>query len=117
MTNETVEILNDIKKWVRIIGIQQAKDLLDSAMSVNDSTSEEEHKIIYHLTDGNHGTRDIANHVPVGKDTVSNIQRMWSDMGLVEKDKQNQPYSKLIGLNEAGMEIPDIPETEKDDNE
>lgn len=117
MADETVEVLKDIREWVRLIGIQEAQDVLDHALSETDTISEEEHRIIYYLTNGENGARDIANHVSVSKDTISNRQQKGEAMGLVGRNRVNAPYTQYITLKEAGLEIPDIPDSEEANND
>lgn len=114
MTEDTDDILRDIRRWVKIIGIQEAKSVMDSALSAEDPDDQEELRIIYHLSDGDHATRDIAKHVSVGRQAVSNRQSSWSKMGLLEKEHSRAPYEHVISLEEAGLEVPDIPEPDEE---
>lgn len=117
MTEDTDDILRDIRRWVKIIGIQEAKSVMDDALSAEDAEDQEELRIIYHLSDGEHSTRDIAEYVSVGRQAVSNRQSSWSKMGLLEKEHSRAPYEHVISLEEAGLEVPEIPEPEEDSEE
>lgn len=117
MSDETVTVLKDIQRWVKIIGIQEAREVLGNALSGNDDDENKELRIIYHLTNGENSTRDIARHVSVGRGAVSSRQQQWAKMGLVEKEHQRAPYKNLISLEEAGLEVPEIPEPEGNDND
>lgn len=112
MSNGTETILKDIRRWVKIIGIQEAKDVMLDALSDNDPDEQEELRVIYHLTDGDTSTRSIASHVSVGKDAISSRQQRWAKMGLVEKEHANAPYKHIISLEEAGIDVPEIPDSE-----
>lgn len=108
MDSEALSVLDEIRRWVRIIGIQEAREVLEDALSDEIEKKEEELRIIYHLTNGENSTRHIASHVSVSRMTVSNRQRQWAKMGLVEKSSPNSPYQHVISLEEAGMEVPEI---------
>jgi len=117
VTEDTDDILRDIRQWVKIIGIQEAKYVMDEALSAEDSEAQEELRIIYHLTDGEHSTRDIAEYVSVGRQAVSNRQSSWSKMGLLEKEHSRAPHEHVISLEEAGLEAPEIPDPEEESDE
>lgn len=112
MTEDTDDILRDIRRWVKIIGTQKAKSVMEEALSADDPKTEKELRVIYHLTNGENSTRDIAEHVSVSRQTVSNRQGGWSKMGLVEKDHPQAPYESIISLEEAGIEVPEVSDLE-----
>jgi DNA-binding MarR family transcriptional regulator len=117
VTEDTDDILRDIRRWVKVIGIQEAKSVMDDALSAEDPEDQEELRIIYHLSDGEHSTRDITEHVSVGRNTVSRRQKSWAKMGLLEKEHSRAPYEHVISLEEAGLEVPEIPEPEEESEE
>ena len=117
MTEDTGDILRDIRRWVKVIGIQEAKAVMDDALSAEDSGDQEELRIIYHLSNGENSTRHIAEHVSVGKDAISTRQKSWAKMGLLEKEHSRASYEHVISLEEAGIEIPEIPEPEEEPEE
>jgi DNA-binding MarR family transcriptional regulator len=100
-----------------VIGIQEAKSVIDDALSAEDPEDQEELRIIYHLSDGENSTRDIAEHVSVKKDAISARQKSWAKMGLLEKEHSRAPYKNVISLEEAGLEVPQIPEPEEESEE
>lgn len=117
MTEDTDDILRDIRRWIKIIGIQEAKSIMNAALSAEDPEDQEELRIIYHLSDGEHSTRGITEHVSVGRSTVSRRQKSWAKMGLLEKEHSRVPYEHIISLEEAGLEVPEISEPEGDTEE
>ena len=117
MTEDTDDILRDIRRWVKLIGIQEAKTVMDDALSAEDSEDQEELRLIYYLSDGEHSTRDIAKYVSVGKDAVSARQKSWAKMGLLEKEHSHASYHSIISLEEAGLEAPGIPDLEEESDE
>ena len=68
---DMIDVLEDIKRWVKIIGIQEAKPTLDAVLSAEDEQEEYELRIIYHLSDGEHSSADIENYVSVSSRTIS----------------------------------------------
>lgn len=112
--DEAVEVLKDIRRWVKIIGIQEAKGVLEDFLTSEDEDEQRELRIMYHLTDGEHSTSEIADYVSVSGRTVSRRQNEWARAGLVEREVSNEPYEHIISLVEAGLDVPDIPEPEAD---
>lgn len=117
MSEETVSVLKDIQRWVKIIGIQEARDVMSDALSADDEEEETELRITYHLSNGENSTRNIANHVSHGRDWVSNRQQQWAKMGLVEQEHSRSPYEHVITLEEAGLEVPEIPTSEEENDD
>lgn len=114
---EAVEVLKDIRRWVKIIGIQEAKGVLEEFLTSEDKDEQQELRIIYHLTDGEHSIREIAQHISSSRGTVRRRQNEWARAGLVEREGSYEPYEHVISLVEAGLEVPDIPEPEIDEEE
>jgi len=110
VTEDTDDILRDIRRWVKIIGIQEAKSVIDDALSAEDAEEEEQLRLVYHLTDGEHSTRDIYDYADFGRNKIINLQKSWSKMGLLEKEHTRAPYESVISLEEAGLEVPEVPD-------
>lgn len=112
---EMLAVLKDIRRWVKLTGLEDAREKVHEAISDPDTEKEQENKIIFHLTDGERGNRGIAEHVSVSSSTVGNRRSEWAKMGLLEQPGPGEPYQKLITLEEAGIEVPEVPEPEGDD--
>lgn len=112
VSDEVIEVLQDIRRWLKIIGLQEAKPLLTDALSSEDEEEQKELRIIYHLTDGEHSTRDIASRISYSRFYISSRYSEWSNMGLIERDSPNSSYHHIVSLEEAGIEVPDIPDPE-----
>lgn len=117
MSDEVVEVLKDIQRWVQIIGIQEAREVMEDGLSDDDEVVQNDLRIAYHLTNGDNSTRDIATHVSGGRDWVSSRQRQWAKMGLVEQEHSRAPYEHIITLEEAGMDIPEVPTDEEENDD
>jgi len=76
--NETLDVLKQIEKWIRITSIPIVKEILASALK-----SGEERKI-YNLSDGRNQT-EIAKLAKVSQPTVSNYWKKWAKIGIVEQ--------------------------------
>lgn len=116
MTEDSEDILRDIRRWLKIMGLQEAKPLLTDALTHDDDQRQEDLRTTYHLTNGENGKQEIAKYITFSRGWVSDRQNEWANLGLVERDKPNSPYEHLIGLEEAGIEIPDIAEPEEESN-
>lgn len=112
--DDIVQVLQDIRRWVKLIGLEDAREKVHEAVLDEDDNTKRENKIIFYLTDGERGSANIAQYVSVSYDTVSRRRQEWAKFGLMEKPAANKPYRKLITLEEAGIDIPDIPELEED---
>lgn len=120
VTEDSDDILRDIRRWVKIIGLQEAKPVLLDALSDEDEERERDLRITYHLTDGEHGRRDIALHISYSRQWIGDRHSEWANLGLIERDSPNSSYRHVISLKEAGIEVPDIPdpdEKEEDEDE
>lgn len=117
MSDDTDDILRDIRRWVKIIGIQEAKPVLEDALTTDDPEKEEKLRLTYHLTNGENSTRDIAKIVDWHYATISKKQSEWAEMGIVDRANSSESYSHVISLDEAGIEVPDIPEPDEQGGE
>lgn len=115
MSEEELQVLKDIRRWLKLSTISDARVRLEEAVSADSDEVEEENKIIFHLTDGSRGANTISEYVSVSHDTVNSRQSAWAEMGLLEKPGPTSPYRKLLTLEEAGFDIPDIPDLDDDD--
>ena len=87
------------------------------ALSSEDSKQEKDLRISYHLSDGEHSVRTIADHVSVSRTSVSNYQKQWARMGLLEREHSRASFESVISLEEAGIEVPEIPQPDDDGTE
>lgn len=117
-SEELIDILDDIRRWVKLLGIEEARSKLRNAISSKSQKKELESKMIFHLTNGDRTGSEIASLAEVSQSTVSRRHREWAELGLLEKREENQPYDKLITLQEAGLDVPEIQgEDDNNDNE
>jgi transposase len=82
--------------------MKEVKTVLTSALDADQK------KLIYHLSDGNKGSVEIAQQSGVSDFTVRNYWRQWSKLGIVEamKVRRGDRYKKTFDLEDFGIEIP-----------
>lgn len=112
---DMVDLLQDIRRWLKFSNISEARSKVTDAVENGDDEVQRDNKIIYHLSDGEHSSRDIAEYVSVSFQTVNARQSDWADLGLLEKPSGNSSYQKLVELDEVGLSAPDIPEDTGDE--
>lgn len=115
--SKTDELLEEMLKWQKFRGMQEAKKVLREVLSSEDEEKQRELRIAYELTDGEYSTSNIASRISVSHVTVSNWQNKWSELGLVSKESAQDSYEHLISLENLGLDVPEIPEPEEEDDE
>ncbi len=97
------EALNEIKQWSRLIGFPAAKVALETALNT------EEKKIVYHLSNGNRSTKEIASLSGVNIRYVSEWGQSWEAIGILMQSKSTTVKGrrqKLFELSDFGIPIP-----------
>jgi len=100
--DEQTEILKDILKWIKFSGMKEVRNIL---MGILDN---EQKRLIYHLSDGNNGSIDIARAANVGATTVRRYWESWSRTGIVESlsIQGGLRYKKIFELEDFGFNVP-----------
>lgn len=100
--NEQTTLLREIVKWLRFTGMKEVKSVLTSALDTDQKS------LIYHLSNGNNGSVEIAQQSGVSDFTVRNYWKQWSKLGIVEAMKvgRGDRYKKTFDLEDFGIEIP-----------
>jgi len=121
MPDRQTEILEEMLNWIRFMGMNEAREVIDGALTYEDNEKKERNaRIAYELTDGINSTTDIEDYIDYSYRWVSSRQSEWAKVGIVEKPAENQSYEHLASLTELGLHCPEIPEPdskEKDDGE
>ena len=101
-TNGVEELLSEILKWIRFSGAKEVKGVLTSALDTDQK------KLVYHLSDGDNGTVEIANQSGVSDFTVRTYWKQWSKLGIVEaiKVRRGDRYKKSFDLEDFGIDVP-----------
>ena len=101
--DKMIDLLEDIRKWIRFQGWRNIKKIL------LDTLKTDEDKLVYHYSDGR-SSRGVAEKTPVSHSTVTNMWEKWAKIGIVEplQVQRGTRYRKIFLLEEFGIEIPEI---------
>lgn len=96
--------LNELLKWTKFAGMQQLRSILAQQLKTDSEM------LVYELSDGSRGTRDIAKLAGVGSNaTVAVYWKKWSRLGIMEPSKKYQGrYQRICSLEEVGLTVPQI---------
>ena len=108
-SDEQTQLLREILKWIRFAGMKEVKVVLSSTLD------SETKIVIYHLSDGDKGSREIAEASGVSDWTVRNYWKSWARFGIVEPIKvgRGERYKKAFELEDFGIEVPQLTSTIK----
>lgn len=105
MNKSDSEHLAEMARWLKILGIQEIRPVIQDSFHYDDGSKARDAKIAYELTNGENSQRDIEEHIEFTYQWVSDRQKEWAEQGLVEKSGPNSPYSHIISLTEIGVEV------------
>jgi hypothetical protein len=108
--NEQTLVLKEILKWVKFTGLKEVKGILTSTLN-----NDPKRLVVYHLSDGNHGTKEIASIAGVSNVTVLNLWELWLKMGLGDNIpvQRGLRFKRSFDLKELGIEVPEIKENKE----
>lgn len=110
--------MQEAARWLRFLGMQEAREIIDDALTVENNADKEENKRrVYELTDGENSKRAIARMTGVPRGTVGSWHRQWAQLGIVNKDGARDPYEHLISLKALGLDRPADLKPEEDEDE
>lgn len=94
--------INELLKWTKFAGAKEVRNVLTVALD------SEQKRLIYHLSDGNNGTVQIAEATDVNAETVRRYWISWSRQGIVDpiKVQGGQRYKKSFELEDFGITVP-----------
>jgi len=101
-TSEQTEILREILKWIKFAGAKEVKNVLLATLD------NEQKRLIYHLSDGNRGSLEIAKAAGTSDTTVRRYWASWVRQGIVEslRVRGGERYKKSFELEDFGIEVP-----------
>jgi len=118
MAERQTEILEEMLNWIRFMGMNEARDVIDDALSYEDNEKKERNaRIVYELTDGTNSNKDIEDHIDYSYKWAGNRQMEWAKLGIVDKPDENQSYEHIASLTELGLDCPDIPDPETEEEQ
>ena len=98
--NEVVALLEELVRWTRFQGVQQAKKTLQELLEGDTQ------KVLYHLSDGR-SSEETAKAAGVSSQTVRNYWRAWFASGIVAPSKKYKGrFEKLFNLEDLGIPLP-----------
>ena len=101
--DKVIELLEEILRWTRLQGVQNAKAVLSGALEDDDKL-----KLAYHLSDGRPST-EIANACNVSSMTITNWWKRWFTLGIAQPSKKYKGrFEKAFSLEDLGIKIPSI---------
>ncbi|SRR5258706_12016601 len=95
--------LQEIKQWIRLIGFPAAKTTLETTLS------SQEKKIVYHLSNGQRSSKEIASLSGVNIRYVSEWSQFWEAIGILTQSKSTNVKGrrqKVFELSDFGISIP-----------
>lgn len=92
---EQLEVLKDIRKWLRFLGVSELDRSLHTILDTEDKRK------INDLADGDTSQTDIIDKTGVPRSTVSKWLREWKKLGIVKKNGSN--YEHLLGLDHVDL--------------
>jgi hypothetical protein len=104
INEEILTTLKEMLKWVKFTGVKEVRTVL---MNVLDT---EQKRMIYHLSDGEHGTIEIGKLARVSDATVRQYWKTWSRLGIMEPMavKGGTRYKKSFDIEDFGFDVPQI---------
>jgi len=111
-TSEQTELLREILKWIKFAGAKEVKSVLLATLDT------EQKRLVYHLSDGDHGSLEIAKAAGTSDTTVRRHWASWARQGIVGplKVRGGERYKKSFELEDFGIEVPQ-PKTVLEPNE
>jgi predicted transcriptional regulator len=100
--DELISIMREILKYTKFTGAKEVRNVLTAALDTDLK------RLIYHLSDGNKGSVEIAKTVNVGDSTVRRYWDSWARQGIVEaiKVRGGDRYKKSFELEDFGIAVP-----------
>lgn len=111
MPKNELEVLEEMLRWLKFMGRQEARGVVSDALVFEDEEKERDAKIVYQLTNGENTTKDIEEHISFSYKWVSDRHQEWAKLGIVEKESMQSPYEHILSLDELGIPHPDIPQS------
>ena len=100
---EQTELLREITKWLRFLGMKEVKVVL------KDTLNDEKKIIAYHHSDGKNTSRTISEISGMAYQTVSDLWKDWLSLGLGEPVSASggSRFKKSFDLKMFGINVPE----------
>lgn len=102
--DQLIELLKELVKWTKFQAWGKVKEVLINVLN------EDEKRKIYHLSNGENSSRDIAEIVSVSRSTILKYWNDWAKFNIVEpiSVQRGNRYKKMFNLDDFGIEVPDL---------
>ena len=102
--NEMISLLKELVKWTKFQAWGKVKDVLISVLN------DDEKKKIYHLSNGELSSRNIADKVSTSRSTIIKYWNDWAKLNIVDpiSVQRGNRYKKMFNLEDFGITIPKI---------
>jgi hypothetical protein len=100
--DRTIEILEEMLKWIKVASIPQVKKLL------LDILPSDKEKIAYHFSDGEHGSQEVEKLADVSYVTVTKWWKIWARAGIAVMVgvRGGERAKRTFSLEDFGIEVP-----------
>ncbi|XHH08081.1 MAG: hypothetical protein ACFCUE_10965 [Candidatus Bathyarchaeia archaeon] len=100
--DELIAVMREILKYQKFAGAKEVRNVLTAALD------SDQKRLIYHLSDGNRGSVEIAKTANIGDSTVRRYWESWARQGIMEaiKVRGGDRYKKSFELEDFGMTVP-----------
>jgi len=101
---QIIELLKELVKWTKFQAWGKVKDVLINVLK------DDEKKKIYHLSNGENSSRNIANEVTTAHTTIVKYWNEWAKFNIVKpiNVQRGVRYKKMFNLEDFGITIPKI---------
>jgi hypothetical protein len=105
-TNRSEELLAEILKWTKFMGADKVRAVLNSTLDTPQKL------LVYHLSDSNRGSVEIANLARTSDRTVRRYWESWARVGIVDviRVRGGDRYKKSFNVEDFGMIPPEAGE-------
>jgi hypothetical protein len=95
-------LLREILKWMKFAGAKEVREVLATTLDTDQK------KLIYHLSDGNRGSVEIAALAKASDRTVRRYWESWARRGIVDatRVRGGERYGKSFDPEDFGIRIP-----------
>lgn len=95
--------LREQTKWLRLLGFQTLKPVLQQALKTD------KHRAVYEYSDGKRSSRDVATLAGVSPGWVAGLWPDWIALGICTMSPTQQGRAQhLVRLSQFGVDVPPI---------
>jgi len=103
LLQEIVDSLRELVTWTRVLGYPTVKQTLETVLD------SDEKRLVYHLTDGQRGVKEIQRLTGVNVRYISEWGQEWERIGIVGPSRVSSirgRRQRAFDLADFGFEIP-----------